>query len=190
MARGQLLAERQKWQQALHDFAAVQRLSPGTAQGHVGAGDCHAALGDPVKAIGCYSQALELDVKIKAKVLLRRARLYYQKRDLDLALGDATMYLKEVDKCNVEAMLLLGKIQRRKGLTSDALINFEQVIKYDKEGAAAVAAIIKMAKIRLKQKDFYEAHHTLQRPAVLKIPVPDSRKLDNYFMLTEAVPHA
>ena len=40
-------------------------------------------------------------------------------------------------------------MQRKIGSISDALINFEQVIKYDKEGELTLAAIIKIAKIKL-----------------------------------------
>jgi tetratricopeptide (TPR) repeat protein len=187
LARGQLLQQKQKWTQALHDFNMVQSLSPTLALGYLGAGDCYAALKDMAKAIDNYTEALELSDDLRTKVLLPRGRLYYANKEYDLALNDVTGYLDTVDACSVEALLIKGKAQRKKELINDAIINFEQVIKYDKEGSSALASIIKIAKIKLKQKDFYGAHHTLQRPSILKISAVDSKKLNNYFSLTEAV---
>lgn len=113
--------------------------------------------------------------------------MFYKNKEYDKALAEIESYLENIDNSNAEAMLLKGKIQRKKGQANDAIINFEQVIKYDKEGDFSLGAIIKIAKIKLKQKDFYGAHHTLQRPAILKIAAVDTQKLDNYFSLTEAV---
>ena len=187
MTRGHLLLDKQKHTQALQDFDNVKSFSPKLAAGYAGAGDCFLALGNREKAIDNFNEAIKLDPDIKAKVLLKRAELYYKKMEYDLALADVMEYSTKIEDSNVDALLLLGKIQRKKGAINDSLINFEQAIKYDKDGAVAVTAMVKIAKIRLKQKDFYGAQYTLQRPAVLKITPLDSTKLDNYLALTEAV---
>ena len=128
-----------------------------------------------------------MEPKSITKILFKRGKLYYKTEKIDLALKDISEFTKNVDNTNVEALLMLGKMQKKKGDINNALINFEQVIKYDKEGSSTLIAIIKIAKIKLKQKDFYGAHHTLQRPTVLNIISKDSKKLKNYSILTESV---
>lgn len=165
----------------------MQSISPTLALGYIGAGDCLAALGNTEKSISNYTEAAELDPSCKPQILLKRGKLFYKNKDFESALTDISEFVEKYDETNVEALLLLGKIQWKRENHADAIINYEQVIKYDKEGSLAVTAIVKIAKIKLKQKDFYGAHHALQRPAVLKITPIDSRKLENYQTLTEAV---
>lgn len=186
LARGRLLFDRQKWERALKDFVAVQRTGANLAAGYIGAGECLEALGDIEPAIKNYTKAMEVDAGSKSGVLFKRGRLYYKMRQLDLGIKDILEYVNEIKADNVQALLMLGKMQTKVGNTSDALINFEQVVKYDREGTAGTA-IAKMAKIKLKQKDFYGAHYTLQRPANINTQPQQMAKLTHYSVLTEAV---
>ena len=187
LTRGELYLEKGDYTNALSDFGKVQSLSPKLSSGYIGAGNCFEGLGDNDKAIKTYSAAIEVDPKAAPEILFKRGRLYYKTKNMELALNDISKYVKTIDDTNVEALLMLGKIQRKTGDANNAFINFEQVIKYDKEGSATLTAIIKMAKIKLKQKDFYGAHHTLERPTVLNIKSNNCKKLNNYLTLTEAV---
>jgi hypothetical protein len=69
-------------------------------------------------------------------------------------------------------------------MISDSVLNFEQVIKYDSEGSMCSDALFQIAKIRISQKDFYEAYYTLQRATKLKL---NNKKMINYKVLTEGV---
>lgn len=187
LTRGQLYLDKGKCEQALSDFGEVQRLAPKLAAGYIGAGNCFEALGNVEKAIISYSGAMEVDGSVKGEVLFKRGKLYYNANNLELAIKDLSEYVGKVEGTNVEALLMLGRLQKKTGDANNALINFEQVIKYDKEGKATITAITKIAKIRLRQKDFYGAHHTLQRPTVPNVVSHHSKKLKNYLTLTEAV---
>ncbi len=89
-----------------------------------------------------------------------------------------------------------GKIQIKQGIYflnnycqgnySEAMLNFEQVIKYDKDGHKAMEAILQMAKIKVKEKDFYGTYYTLQRATKLNLPFSKT-KLEDYWNLTEGV---
>ena len=173
-------------ERALKDFKVVQSISPNSAAGYTGAGDCFEALNNPEKAIKNYSKAIKVDISSKAGILFKRARLYYKTQQLNLGINDLIDYINNVRNDDVQALLLLGKMQTKVGNTCDALINFEQIIKYDKEGIAIIA-VVKMAKIKLKQKDFYGAHYTLQRPITSNILPSYLKKLNHYLKLTEAV---
>lgn len=164
----------------------MQSISPNLAAGYAGAGDCFEILNNAKKAIKNYSKAIEVDISSKAGVLFKRARLYYKTQQLDLGIKDMLDYISNVRNDNVQALLILGKMQTKVGNTSDALINYEQIIKYDKEGIAVIA-IVKIAKIKLKQKDFYGAHYTLQRPITTDTLSFHLKKLNHYSILTEAV---
>lgn len=52
---------------------------------------------------------------------------------------------------------------RRLHQTDDAIIVLEQVITIDYSNAWTVKSLYSIAKIRAKQKNFYEAHYTLNR---------------------------
>jgi tetratricopeptide (TPR) repeat protein len=173
-------------ERALKDFKAVQSISPNLAEGYAGAGDCFEALNNPEKAIKNYNKAIEVDISSKAEILFKRARLYYKTQQLNLGINDLIDYINNIRNDDVQALLLLGKMQTKIGNTSEALINLEQIIKYDKEGIA-ITAVVKMAKIKLKQKDYYGAHYTLQRPIASNVLSPYLKKLNHYLILTEAV---
>jgi hypothetical protein len=66
------------------------------------------------------------------------------------------------------------------------MLNFEQVIKYDKDGTKGIDAILQMAKIKVKEKDFYGAYYTLERAKKLNYS-NGNPKLENYWQLTEGV---
>jgi len=172
---------------SLNDFIMVQTLSPTNSLGYFGAAECYSALANNLKAVECYTEALELDSKLNDKILLKRCQLFINNKEYDLALSDVSAYLETVDSSNVDAILIKGLIQQKKGIFSDAIINYEQVIKNTKDENMALKAIIRIAKIKLKQKDFYGAHHTLQRPAILNINRGESKKLENYINFNEAV---
>ena len=61
---------------------------------------------------------------------------------------------------------------------------YEQVLKYDELGQDSVKALYQISKLRVAQKDFYEAYYTLQRANKIQFSSP---KINNYRNLIEGV---
>ena len=58
------------------------------------------------------------------------------------------------------------------------------MIKINEEDYLSGSALYEIAKLRIKQRDFYEAYFNLQRACHIKFK---SRKLNNYKSFTEGV---
>ena len=108
--------------------------------------------------------------------------MLYQLRNFDQSLLDFEQLLEGNDKYP-KAHYYKGKILKKKEHENEAILHFEQVIKYTtpisssneeiKQGSAGTAAprgvdeelagnaLFEIAKIRINQKDFYEAFHNL-----------------------------
>jgi hypothetical protein len=52
---------------------------------------------------------------------------------------------------------------------NDAILHFEQVIKLSDDNFLQSSSLYEIAKIRVEQKDFYEAHYNLKRATHLKL---------------------
>ncbi len=71
--------------------------------------------------------------------------------------------MEQIGTNNVELLYFKGKTQRRMKLFEEAVLTMEELVGADMGGAWTDRAIYLMAKIRTKQKNFYEAYHTLGR---------------------------
>ncbi len=81
------------------------------------------------------------------------------------------------------ALYRKGKILRKRGAGSDAVLAMEQIVGLDAETNWTVKALLCIAKVRVKGKDFYAAYHTLNRlPPNLNNP-----KVEAFKQLVEAV---
>lgn len=67
---------------------------------------------------------------------------------------------------------------------NDAILYFEQVVRANDDNHLASSALYEIAKIKIQQKDFYEAYHNLKRASHFKLK---QKKLVNYKMFTEGV---
>ncbi|MEE4248324.1 MAG: hypothetical protein V2I33_23295 [Kangiellaceae bacterium] len=59
--------------------------------------------------------------------------------------------------------MLKGDILAETGLSNDALIVYEQVIKFDTKGKLTPIALFNIAKIKIEQKDYYGAFFAFSR---------------------------
>ena len=74
-----------------------------------------------------------------------------------------------------------GKIQNRLLQQGDSVLTLEQILRNENEWNAK--ALYYIVKIRVKQKNFYEAYHTLNRlPKSL-----ENQKISDFRKLTEGV---
>lgn len=116
--------------------------------------------------------------------MYKRAVLLFQLKNYEQSLIDFEQLLDDNDK-NAKAHYYKGKILKKQEQENEAILHFEQVIKYTtnnlggispskvdaEEKVASVAgvadeelagnALFEIAKIRINQRDFYEAFHNL-----------------------------
>lgn len=67
---------------------------------------------------------------------------------------------------------------------NDALLSYEQAIKHNNSKKAVTKSLYEIAKIKIEQRDFYSAFHTLQRSEYLDI---DKKLLEKFKLFTEGV---
>lgn len=183
-ARGQLYIFGRKFDKALCDFRTAQRLQPDLGHNYLGIGDSLKCIGNYHGALKEYSKAIEIDPHCKLQGLLKRGRLYYLMKYYDYALGDFDELLS-VSENNPKAFLFKGLIYKKQDKMPDAVLFFEQVMKHHSEDQQlAGTALFEIAKIRVAQRDFYEANFNLKRAAYLKFR---SKKMQVYKIFTDGV---
>ncbi|CAI2370054.1 unnamed protein product [Moneuplotes crassus] len=188
----------QIYERIITDYQSVINLLPNKGLGYIGKGDALKGLGDYSAALKCYSKAIQLDEreiakgtdinKIDAKDSLingrfKRARLYYQLKMFEQAQRDLNELLKTNPE-NAKAHFYLGKILSKQDPHQEAFIHFEQVITHNDDSFLSCNALLEIAKLRIKEKDFYEAHYSLKRIGLFNFK---SQKLTQYQTFTEGV---
>lgn len=101
----------------------------------------------------------------------------------DKAIEDLDVIVK-VDPENAKAHFYKGKILSKEDQHSESILHFEQVIKYNQEPFLSCNALLEIAKLKIKERNFYEAHYNLKRITLFNFK---SAKLDQYQTFTEGV---
>ena len=83
-----------------------------------------------------------------------------------------------------KAYFYKAKALKKLNNMNDAVIYFEQVLRLSQDNYLAGSSLYEIAKIKIQQKDFYEAHYNLQRTIELNLK---QRKLINYKLFAEGV---
>ena len=83
-----------------------------------------------------------------------------------------------------KAYFYKAKALKKLNNLNDAILYFEQVIRANDDNHLASSALYEIAKIKIQQKDFYEAYYNLKRANHFKLK---QKKLVNYKMFTEGV---
>ncbi len=68
--------------------------------------------------------------------------------------------------------------------SSEAVLSFEQAIKYNNSKKAVSKSLYEIAKVKIEERDFYSAYHTLERSDFLDI---DVKLLQKFKLFTEGV---
>jgi tetratricopeptide (TPR) repeat protein len=124
-------------------------------------------LNDFDKALKAYSRAIG-SRGCQPIALFKRAFLYFRLNKVNEALLDVTSYLDEKPD-DGQALLLKGDILSEAGDYKEAIIVYEQVIKFDATDKLAPIALSSIAKIKIELKDFYGAFFAFSRE-------PDAKK--------------
>ena len=119
---------------------------------------------------------------------IKRGLSGYHEGKHQQALADLQTVISK-DTSNVKAHYYIGKLLA-KGIENvqskkiDAVLHFEQVAKYPEHEFYCGNALFQIAKLRLRQKDYYEAFHCLKRAADNNF---SSKRLSLYKDFTEGV---
>jgi len=115
---------------------------------------------------------------------LRRGHAFYLLRKTDKSLKDFESLLEHEGE-NSKAHFYIGKIlSRNPKKQQDAILHFEQVAKISENELYAGNALFEIAKLRLKDKDFYEAFFNLKRAVDNNF---NSKRMQLYKDFTEGV---
>lgn len=159
------------------------QLDPQSDLGYIWQGDAHKGNGNNAGAVWSYTQAIEVNPESESAIQ-RRAMLFYSLNKLETSLQDFSTLLALNDS-NSRAHFFKGKILHKLGSIHDATLHFEQVIKYDNNQSELTGnALFEIAKIRVKEKDFYEASFNLQRAQGLKF---EAKGMKVYKMFSDSV---
>lgn len=140
-------------------------------------------IGNYQGAISSYTNAIDVDTESQKQGYMKRGILYIQMRDYSQALDDFTKLI-ELDDFNAKAYFYRAKSLEKLKNYDDAVLSFEQVSKLSADEYLQNNALYEIIKIRVKQRDFYEAYYTLQRAEKYK---QKHQKLSLYQGFTEGV---
>ena len=143
----------------------------------LGQADSLKGLGQIEKAIASYTKVIELDPASTSQGLMKRGLLHLQLRKNEEALADfnkLTEMAERQDKGFQSTSLSKAYFYKAKALKkmnnmNDSLIYFEQVLRISKDNFLSGSSLYEIAKIKIQQKDFYEAHYNLQRSSSLNL---------------------
>ena len=160
--------------------------------GHLGYGDALKGLGRMQEAIDAYSQVIDDESASLPQGLMKRGLLYLNNRDNELALKDFDRLTEMAEKKDAKlsltslskAYFYKAKALKKVDNMFDAVLYFEQVIRLKEDNFLAGSALYEIAKIKIQQKDFYDANYNLQRAMPLNLRY---KKLQNYRLFTEGV---
>ncbi|EAS02746.2 tetratricopeptide repeat protein (macronuclear) [Tetrahymena thermophila SB210] len=181
--RGKLFIKEKKWDKAEQDFNNAISIHPEKGIAYLGKGDCLQFMNRYQEAIDIYTMALQTESYIKSKALLKRAITYIDNKQLDLSLQDLNEVL-EIEPENSEAYYFKGLVYYKQKNLNEASLCFEQSIKFNNSKKAVTKSLYEIAKIKIEQRDFYEAFHTLNRSDYLDT---DKKMLEKFRLFTEGV---
>jgi len=151
--------------------------------GLLGQGDALKGIGNYQGALSSYTNAIEVDKESQKQGYMKRGILHLQMRNYSSALEDFNKLI-ELDDFNAKAYFYRAKALEKLNSYDDAVLSFEQVSKLSTDEWLQSNALYEIIKIRVKQRDFYEAYYTLQRADKAK---QKHQKLVLYQGFTEGV---
>lgn len=166
-------------------------IQPKKAIGYIGQAECYRHMNQLKRAAECYSAAILHEDSMKRQALIKRTLLYIEMKAYDLALEDIEALL-EIDATDSEAYYFRGFVQTKKSkapsLSQDqiqqALLSFEQSIKHNNSKKAVSKSLYEIARLKIDQRDFYEAFYQLSRADYLDV---DQKILEKFKIFTDGV---
>jgi tetratricopeptide (TPR) repeat protein len=110
---------------AIDTYAKALALDPTSANAHFFKGVAHSYLNEPDQALNEFDAALKQGYKRPVDVYLVRWRIYYAKKNYDLALADVQQGV-QLDPQNTDFQLALADLSAAKGAYPDALAAYQK----------------------------------------------------------------
>eukprot|EP00826_Nyctotherus_ovalis_P032529 TRINITY_DN26212_c0_g1_i1.p1 TRINITY_DN26212_c0_g1~~TRINITY_DN26212_c0_g1_i1.p1 ORF type:complete len:337 (-),score=59.71 TRINITY_DN26212_c0_g1_i1:371-1381(-) len=193
IVKGNLLIDEKKWIEAKECFHAAIRGSKKVATAYLGLANCEYNLSKLKEADTAYMQAIHLGAAIPHERNIssnRVERLNMARVKLKLGneaaaqeiIEDIFNDLPNNDLTIARALLIKGRIMEKLNNLTDAAMNYEQAANY---GCTEIstAALYKLAKLRVREKDYYEAYFNVRRIQVSKA----GKKVKTLYNLVDGV---
>lgn len=174
--RGNLFNSQQKFEKALSDFRKALSLNIEEGSALLGMANSLEKIGDFSTAYKILTQAISFP-SITTEALLKRAKLLSGQGKNAQALAEYNSILERFPN-NSEAYYYKGKSMISEMKYSDAVLCFEQAIKYDQKNFIFPLAVYYLGYVKIKEKDFYGAIHQFDRCSTNSHP--DQHSLRTY----------
>ena len=148
-------------------------------QAYISKADCLRSLTQYKESISIYSEVLQ--VKLDLEILLKRAIAYIENEEIPEALEDLNFLISK-NGTNSEAYLFKGLAFAKNHDYNDAMLAYEQAIKFNTSRKATTKALYEIAKLKIDMGDYYGASYTLERANSLDI---DMKVLEKMKIFTE-----
>ena len=161
--RASLYITSHKWVEAKNDLMTVLKNYPKNIKALLGTAECEENMNNFNNALEAYNKAIEIKTDLPYIVYEKKAKIEIKLKDYNNALKSINIALK-IDKNRMSLCLLKGVILEKKMQLGEAALHYEQVAK-DSDFQLAGKALFKLAKMKLREKDYYEAHFNIKRAA-------------------------
>lgn len=177
--RAKILSKLHRYYDALEDLNKSLKIEPGNPQSLIGKADCLRALNQFPEAIKIYSELL--DVGWDSEVVLKRAIGHIENSCPNEALLDLNRLIQRTPN-NSEAYLFKGLAFSKMKNYNEAILAFEQAIKFNSSRKATTKALYEVSKLKIELGDYYGASYTLERAGTLDV---DHRVIEKLKVFTE-----
>ena len=174
--RGNFYNLQQRYDKALSDFRKAISINSNDGTALLGMAQSLEKIGDFGTSYRILTQAMNYP-DVFASAIIQRAQLFICQKKLTLAINDFN-YLLEQNPENAQAYFYKGISMIELGEHSDALLCFEQAIKYDLANDYTSKSIYYLGYLKIKEKDFYGAIHQLDR--ISQAATPEQKLLRTY----------
>lgn len=164
LLRGSLYNSQQRYDKALSDFRKALTINLDDGSPLVGMAESLEKIGDFSTSYQVLTQAMTYPGTFFT-ALTKRAQLLANQKKFSQAISDFD-HLLEQNPSSPEAYFYKAKTLIELGQDSDAVLCFEQAIKYDKDSSYMPESIFYLGLIKIKEKDFYGAIHQFNRITV------------------------
>ncbi|KAM3146723.1 hypothetical protein pb186bvf_001253 [Paramecium bursaria] len=181
--RGKLYLKAQQWEKALKDFQSAIEISQNRSIAYVGAAEAQKALNMVQASIESYNKAVECEDGQQKTALLKRSLLFIELKEYQKAMDDINI-LVELSPQDSSALYLRGFVQAKQNQIQDAILSYEQAIKFNNSKKAVTKSLYEIAKLKIEQRDFYGAFYQLTRAEFLDV---DIKVIERFRIFTDGV---
>ncbi|CAK95205.1 unnamed protein product (macronuclear) [Paramecium tetraurelia] len=180
--RAKLFLKHKCYDKAMKDFNSAIHINPRKPVCYVGLSDCYKQANQLQQAIEELNKAIEFEEFSKQKsIVLKRFTIYLETKEFEKAKQDM-MLLLEISPNDSEVYYFKGILMQKQKRLQDALLAFEQSIKFNSEKKPVTKSLYEIVKIKIEQNDYYSAQHELDRAAYLDV---DKTQLQKFELFVE-----